>query len=88
LVASNGVSPKSAELEFGFNLNPTSVTKDDIISRSYSKSKQNGLNSSPVDENDESGENFGELRDAFSETGSKHEVRFNYDFISLIHFLF
>ncbi|XP_059439592.1 uncharacterized protein LOC132172158 isoform X1 [Corylus avellana] len=75
-VASNGVSPKSVELEFGFNFNPTSVTKDDIISESYSKSKQNGLNSSTVDENDESGENFEEFRDAFSETGSKHEEEF------------
>lgn len=76
------------ELEFGFNFNPTSVTKDDIISGSYSKSKQNGLNSSPVDANDESGENFEEFRDAFSETGSKHEVRFNYDFILYSIFYF
>lgn len=64
------------------------MTNDDIISGSYSKSKQNGLNSSPVDENDESGENFGEFRDALSETGSKHEVWCHFDFISLIHFLF
>lgn len=64
------------------------MTKDDIISGSYSKSKQNGLNFSPVDENNESGENFGEFRDAFSETGSKHEVWCNFDCISLIHFLF
>ncbi|XP_062143493.1 uncharacterized protein LOC133851183 isoform X3 [Alnus glutinosa] len=75
-VASDGISPNSAELEFGFNFNPTSVTNDDIISESYPKSKQNGLNSSPVDENDESGENFGEFRDALSETGSKHEEEY------------
>ncbi|KAF3944434.1 hypothetical protein CMV_029092 [Castanea mollissima] len=73
LVASDGVSHKSGEWEVEFNFNPTSVTQDDIIFGSYSKSKQNDLKSSPVDENDEFDENFGEFKDASSETGSKHE---------------
>uniref|UniRef100_A0A2N9EVN7 Synergin gamma C-terminal domain-containing protein n=1 Tax=Fagus sylvatica TaxID=28930 RepID=A0A2N9EVN7_FAGSY len=73
LVASNGVSHKSGEWEFEFNFNPTYVTQDDVISGSNSESKQNNLSSLPVDENDEYDENFGEFKDAFSETGSKHE---------------
>ncbi|KAM4119202.1 hypothetical protein ACJW30_03G041600 [Castanea mollissima] len=73
LVASDGFSHKSGEWEVEFNFNPTSVTRDDIIFGSYSKSKQNDLKSSPVDENDEFDENFGEFKDASSETGSKHE---------------
>jgi hypothetical protein len=58
------------------------VTQDDIISGSNSESKQNNLSSLPVDENDEYDENFGEFKDAFSETGSKHEVLCHFDLIS------
>ncbi|XP_041020761.1 uncharacterized protein LOC121262371 isoform X2 [Juglans microcarpa x Juglans regia] len=72
LVASDGISHQSAEWEVEFNFNPAS-TQEDMISGSYSKSKQNGFNSSLIDENDESDDNFGEFKDAFSETGSKHE---------------
>lgn len=81
LVASDGISPKSAGWEFGFDFNRTSLDQDDMISGSYSKSKQNGFNSSPFAENDESGENFGEFKDAFLETVSKHEVMYHFDFI-------
>ncbi|XP_041017283.1 uncharacterized protein LOC121259671 [Juglans microcarpa x Juglans regia] len=75
LVASDGISPKSAGWEFGFDFNRTSLDQDDMISGSYSKSKQNGFNSSPFAGNDESGENFGEFKDAFSETVSKREEK-------------
>lgn len=86
LVASDGVSHKSGEWEVEFNFNPTSATQDDIIFGSYSKSKQNDLKSSPVDENDEFDENFGEFKDASSETGSKHEVLYHFDLISFYSF--
>ncbi|KAG6701467.1 hypothetical protein I3842_08G166300 [Carya illinoinensis] len=72
LVASDGISHQSAGWEVEFNFNPTS-TQENMISGSYSKSKQNGFKSSLIDENDESDENFGEFKDAFSETASKHE---------------
>ncbi|KAG7968560.1 hypothetical protein I3843_08G160300 [Carya illinoinensis] len=72
LVASDGISHQSAGWEVEFNFHPTS-TQENMISGSYSKSKQNGFNSSLIDENDESDENFGEFKDAFSETASKHE---------------
>lgn len=62
------------------------MTQDDIIFGSYSKSKQNDLKSSPVDENDEFDENFGEFKDASSETGSKHEVLYHFDLISSYSF--
>lgn len=73
-LASDAVSSKSGEWEFGINFYP--VNKEDIISGSCNKSKPNGLNTSPVEENDDSDENFGEFKDAFSETGPKHEEEY------------
>lgn len=80
MVASDGISLQSAGWEVGYNFNPTS-TQEDMISGSYSKSKQNGFNSSLTDENDESDDDFGEFKDAFSETGSNHEVLYPFDLI-------
>lgn len=75
LVAADGISLKSAAWECGFDFNQTSLDQNDTIFGSYSKSKQNGFNTSLIVEiDDESGENFGEFKDAFSETVLKHEV--------------
>jgi hypothetical protein len=56
-----------------------------VISDPYSKSKQNDLVSSLVDENDGADENFWEFKDAFSESGSKHKSVSQFDLNSLFH---
>ncbi|XP_031281329.1 uncharacterized protein LOC116139819, partial [Pistacia vera] len=73
--SSNGISQKSGQLDFGFDLSKSSVAPDGISS-SLSNSEQkndneNGLNSASVIGNVENGENLWEFKDAFSETGSK-----------------
>ena len=56
-----------------------------VISDPYTKSKQNDLVSSLVDENDGADENFWEFKDAFSESGSKYKSVSQFDLNSLFH---
>ena len=72
-VASDGISQKSGEWDFGFEFNKSSVTQDVTNCNSYSSTKQkneNGLNATPINGHVNNGENFWEFKDAFSETGS------------------
>ncbi|TXG65534.1 hypothetical protein EZV62_006809 [Acer yangbiense] len=80
-VASDGISQKSGELDFGFEFNKSSVTQDVTNCNSYSSSMQkndneNGLNATPINGHVNNGENFWEFKDAFTETGSK-DNKFN-----------
>lgn len=80
---SDGISQNSRKGASGFNLNPSSM--NGIILESYSKSEQNELVSSLVDENVGAKENFCEFNDAFSESGLKHKSVSRFDLNSLCH---
>lgn len=76
--ALKGHAQKSGDWDFTFTFNSGSVAQDGTMSDPYSSNKKDdiakGVGFFPDNKHDESDDDFGDFRDAFSETGSKHEV--------------